>query len=313
MSSVLISQMSHAKMVEHVKNLHQWQEAQGAGDGIGGPPFPPTFKLEVPGPGYNRKRVPAWTDRVLFRSQHVVPADYGSVEQAAVLDPPRNISDHNPIYASFEVACDPINLHVLSSLIRSVRRTRSEYRTSTSGTASSSGSFRSPRQANQHVLEQRTAFQDQVLSVAQAEVEESAGRLFDSFQQHAVADPVVKCEELLEVQELWWRDACARLERCVSQTLSTAAKASLEEERASNADLCDDPCSDASPAEVVRNAINNGESYPPDGSGSINSAENTRGSATCRAQVVEAIDLAVRRTLVELSEHHPTPAKRVYV
>lgn len=98
--------------------LRLWQEPFV--NEMQGPPFPPTFKLAVPGPGYSRKRVPAWTDRVLFRSDHAEPTKYGSVRQAKVLDPPRNLSDHDPVYAGFEVECTTIHPRRLGGLAREV-------------------------------------------------------------------------------------------------------------------------------------------------------------------------------------------------
>lgn len=64
--------------------------------------------------------MPAWTDRVLFRSDHAEPTKYGSVRQAKVLDPPRNLSDHDPVYAGFEVECTTIHPRRLGGLAREV-------------------------------------------------------------------------------------------------------------------------------------------------------------------------------------------------
>jgi len=72
-------------------------------------PFPPTYRLEVPGPGYSSKRAPAWTDRILYRSHHVRPMRYMSMRQQELLSPSRNLADHDPVYARFEVTCDQID------------------------------------------------------------------------------------------------------------------------------------------------------------------------------------------------------------
>ncbi|CAL1159463.1 unnamed protein product [Cladocopium goreaui] len=108
--------------------LSQWQEPFVSGRQ--GPPFPPTFKLAVPGPGYSKKRVPAWTDRVLYSSDHAEPLKYGSLQQSQVLSPPHNVSDHDPVYAFFDVECMGIDPRRLGLLARQVRGESRETRRS---------------------------------------------------------------------------------------------------------------------------------------------------------------------------------------
>jgi len=95
-------------------------------------PFPPTYRLEVPGPGYSSKRVPAWTDRILYRSHHVRPMRYMSMRQQELLSPSRNLADHDPVYARFEVVCDQINSARFAEFIRSVEPKSSEVGTESS-------------------------------------------------------------------------------------------------------------------------------------------------------------------------------------
>merc|ERR1712194_926469 len=48
-----------------------WQEPN-TDPSKSGPAFAPSFKLKVPGPGYSEKRMPAWTDRIIFWSLHEI-------------------------------------------------------------------------------------------------------------------------------------------------------------------------------------------------------------------------------------------------
>jgi len=94
-----------------------WKEPLERDDSF---PFPPTYRLAVPGPGYSSKRAPAWTDRILYRSHHVRPMRYMSMRQQEILSPSRNLADHDPVYARFEVACDQINSARFAKFIQSV-------------------------------------------------------------------------------------------------------------------------------------------------------------------------------------------------
>lgn len=70
--------------------------------------FPPTFKL-VPGrQEYNYKRIPSWTDRVLWKVRSSKSAANCSV-QLRYYDsvPELDFSDHRPVVAGFEVAIKP--------------------------------------------------------------------------------------------------------------------------------------------------------------------------------------------------------------
>lgn len=62
--------------------------------------FKPTYKLDIDSDVYDtgsKQRIPAWADRVLF-----VPRGLSCIAYAS--DPTLRLSDHRPVYASFE--CD---------------------------------------------------------------------------------------------------------------------------------------------------------------------------------------------------------------
>jgi synaptojanin len=61
--------------------------------------FPPTYKFDNGTDTYDtseKQRVPAWTDRILYRGQGLKELDYSSVEILRA-------SDHRPVYATFTV------------------------------------------------------------------------------------------------------------------------------------------------------------------------------------------------------------------
>ncbi len=58
--------------------------------------FPPTFKFDKGSNDYDtshKQRIPAWTDRILFKPNNVRVIEYDSVREALH-------SDHRPVYAS---------------------------------------------------------------------------------------------------------------------------------------------------------------------------------------------------------------------
>jgi hypothetical protein len=62
--------------------------------------FPPTFKFDKGTQDYDtshKQRIPAWTDRVLFKPFGVRVLEYDSVRDATH-------SDHRPVYATFRVS-----------------------------------------------------------------------------------------------------------------------------------------------------------------------------------------------------------------
>lgn len=175
-----------------------------------GPPFPPTFKLDVPGPGYSKKRVAAWTDRVLFRSQHAEPQVYDSARQAEVLKPPRNISDHDPVFARFEVECVTVHSRKLAQLIREVRR---------------SGGGSPTHVGGRRTVEQALSFQANVVETAQPEIEDFARRLFTGLQEVLGPDEAVAgAAQILEYQEECWHLVCSQFESLITDSIRRASR-----------------------------------------------------------------------------------------
>ena len=61
--------------------------------------FPPTYKYDAGTPVYDtspKRRVPAWTDRVLFSPDGIAPYEYDHAPEASR-------SDHRPVFAKFTV------------------------------------------------------------------------------------------------------------------------------------------------------------------------------------------------------------------
>jgi len=64
--------------------------------------FKPTYKLDINSDKYDsstKKRIPAWTDRILFVPSGVTCTAYDA-------DFSLRSSDHRPVYASFEASVD---------------------------------------------------------------------------------------------------------------------------------------------------------------------------------------------------------------
>ena len=62
--------------------------------------FPPTYKFDNGTDRYDtseKQRIPAWTDRILYRGQGLKLLDYHSANL--------KMSDHRPVYATFKVQC----------------------------------------------------------------------------------------------------------------------------------------------------------------------------------------------------------------
>jgi endonuclease/exonuclease/phosphatase family metal-dependent hydrolase len=55
--------------------------------------FRPTYKIKLE--GYDEKRVPSWTDRILFKTNEMM------VEQKSYSSIPNNLSDHFPVFSQF--------------------------------------------------------------------------------------------------------------------------------------------------------------------------------------------------------------------
>jgi hypothetical protein len=93
--------MDMGAFLEHDQLAHE--RASGAAfSGLTEGPvrFLPTFKFDKGSTKYDtskKRRIPAWTDRILFRkSPHVHLVDYSAIEGA-------RSSDHRPVFAKFRV------------------------------------------------------------------------------------------------------------------------------------------------------------------------------------------------------------------
>ncbi|KAJ5831047.1 uncharacterized protein N7525_009300 [Penicillium rubens] len=77
--------------------------------------FPPTYKYDVGGDNYDtseKARIPAWCDRILWRGNNLRQTNY----QTADL----KVSDHRPVWATFDCAIDIVDHALKESLRRSI-------------------------------------------------------------------------------------------------------------------------------------------------------------------------------------------------
>jgi len=199
--------------------LSQWQEPFVSGSQ--GPPFPPTFKLAVPGPGYSKKRVPAWTDRVLYSSDHAEPLKYGSLQQSQVLSPPHNVSDHDPVYAFFDVSCVGIDPRRLGLLARQVRGESRERRQLSNRLTSSA--------TMQFEVLQAQALDDGVIAPQHEDIDDASRKLFEHVSSLRDSnETALACLMLQECQQECWKLLCNQLEQKLGcsirriQTVQTA-------------------------------------------------------------------------------------------
>ncbi|KAI8873490.1 DNase I-like protein, partial [Ramicandelaber brevisporus] len=67
--------------------------------------FPPTYKYDVASDRYDtseKMRIPSWTDRIMYRGFGIKLIEYNSAQRV-------RISDHKPVYATFEGQVDLVN------------------------------------------------------------------------------------------------------------------------------------------------------------------------------------------------------------
>jgi hypothetical protein len=87
-------------LLRHDQLIHSMTEGRAfPGFAEGKIDFDPTFKFDKESSSYDtshKQRIPAWTDRVLFKPFGVRVLEYSSVKDATH-------SDHRPVYASFRV------------------------------------------------------------------------------------------------------------------------------------------------------------------------------------------------------------------
>jgi hypothetical protein len=81
--------------------------------------FPPTYKFDNGTDQYDtseKQRIPAWTDRILFRGQGLKLLDYHSADL--------KMSDHRPVFASFNVQCRIVEDAKREQLAKEIYETR---------------------------------------------------------------------------------------------------------------------------------------------------------------------------------------------
>eukprot|EP00928_Gymnodinium_smaydae_P079807 TRINITY_DN63651_c0_g1_i1.p1 TRINITY_DN63651_c0_g1~~TRINITY_DN63651_c0_g1_i1.p1 ORF type:complete len:782 (-),score=154.43 TRINITY_DN63651_c0_g1_i1:252-2597(-) len=208
--------LTNSKRKEDAHELAMWREAAL-------PSFPPTFKLEVPGPGYSTKRAPAWTDRILYRSRCVRPDAYRSAAPRGAA----NISDHAPVFGRFEVSCVIVNVASLSRFVRQVRYARS-----------ADGSSPAQLGNDQALAEQALDLQRSLSGVAAPLAERWAHRVVSSLMSKglAPADMLEASQRLMEfhqdslevVEDTLQARACHALETCSSDAVDNSGRQKLD-------------------------------------------------------------------------------------
>lgn len=181
---------------------HTWQEPDVH--------FPPTFKLKLGNVSegedesrYNKKRIPAWCDRILHRSPDAQVKRYEAVEQSEVLDPPRIITDHNPVYALFEVECVRIKRGALLDLVRHHLSHRQD----------------APEDRLHHALHAEDArhFSWRFVNTGRPHMEVVARRIFEELcNEHDMAEVTAAADRVIETQQECWRLICEHLEEQIS-------------------------------------------------------------------------------------------------
>jgi synaptojanin len=81
--------------------------------------FPPTYKFDNGTDQYDtseKQRIPAWTDRILFRGEGLKLLDYNSANL--------KMSDHRPVFASFYVQCRIVDDAKREQLAKDIYETR---------------------------------------------------------------------------------------------------------------------------------------------------------------------------------------------
>jgi synaptojanin len=81
--------------------------------------FPPTYKFDNGTDTYDtseKQRIPAWTDRILYRGQGIKLLEYASANL--------KMSDHRPVYASFAVQCRIVDETKRQQLAREIYEKR---------------------------------------------------------------------------------------------------------------------------------------------------------------------------------------------
>jgi len=177
-----------------------WDEVRKWREGtVGGENFPPTYKMQVGEAGWDRKRVPAWTDRILYRSNEVRTCDYGAVSQKETLND--NVTDHCPVYGRFEVEC----LRIKKSHFRQVLRDRV---------------YTTPQSSSE------SQFRARVLNSADPHLERLAQRLHALSQSIDGVPPLDAATKILAVQQKCWKYVCKHVGEELQAALRNSNSAS---------------------------------------------------------------------------------------
>lgn len=180
-----------------------WREACSGGEGL--PGFPPTFKLAVPGPGYSQKRIPAWTDRVLYRSREVTPVRYEALIQENVFTPPKNIADHNPVMAVFDVSCMRVSKGLLSQMASNIHTRALQL---------------SGPHLHDFSQEEARHFRARFASTGKPHIEQLATRVFEEMASRLEGPQLTEAADwLIEHQQECWQQICYELEEQICESL----------------------------------------------------------------------------------------------
>lgn len=80
--------------------------------------FPPTYKIALSSPGYNKNRVPSWCDRILYKSPNSV---FLKFYKSVIIN---YFSDHYPVIALFKIEKKP---NIIVTKIKHIRRLNFSY------------------------------------------------------------------------------------------------------------------------------------------------------------------------------------------
>ena len=118
------------------------------------------------------------------------------------MSPPHNVSDHDPVYAFFDVECTGIDPRRLGQLARQVRRAAARQLSDRWGSSVTMSS------------QQAQAFEEGVLAQQQPEIEDVSRRLFEHVSTlQDSGESALACMMLQECQQECWKLLCSQLEQ----------------------------------------------------------------------------------------------------
>mmetsp|Transcript_15293 Transcript_15293/g.27942 ORF Transcript_15293/g.27942 Transcript_15293/m.27942 type:complete len:715 (-) Transcript_15293:31-2175(-) len=183
-----------------------------------GPQFPPTYRKEIEDDesDYSKKRVPAWTDRVMYRSMHTRPVAYNSVKQSKVVG--KNLSDHDPVYAMCIVECTTLSLTKLSSMVRDAQLETTNQRSNDPNMSSSAADQVARRQ---YEARQARALHLRLQEIAQPAIDQMCQRLFRRLLETTDSDfDLMRAQEHMELfHEECWPLVCLKIEQEVTESI----------------------------------------------------------------------------------------------